>query len=442
MKPNITRLYWFIILSMIFFVLIFHLNRLTLFTSDDYAYHYVYQGYLPTTNLKRVEGLKDIIISQINHWRLWNGRFVAHTIVQFFLQFKKIYFDIFNTIAYIGLMWLILSLSKLKENRNIQPLTYIILFIFLWFYLPEIGTSVLWVSGSGNYLWTSLIYLCFFKQFIDSLHQQFSHKKGLLLILLAFLAGACNENTSPTILLICFLFTIRYSSKLQIQSIYQIVSLLMGGCGFLIMMSSPGSLNRGEGALNLGLFFSKTLAIIQQLFSQYWLIYLIIALLITTLFVQKRALSTESLLFLKALLLGHFLSAIVLALSPEMPKRTFFGSVLFLAIILSSLVNLVLTHIIASLPLFVTTTVILVSCFMVSYHNVHIDLTKTFNEVTLQYQILYETEAAIDVAIPFFSPPNTDYNAYFATNNLKSDPNDWFNQWMAAYFHKKSITGY
>lgn len=81
------RYFCFLGLSAIFALLIFHLNRLTLFTSDDYTYHFVYQGYLPTAHPKRINGLFSIVKSQINHWQLWNGRFVAHSIVQFFLQF-------------------------------------------------------------------------------------------------------------------------------------------------------------------------------------------------------------------------------------------------------------------------------------------------------------------------------------------------------------------
>lgn len=36
----------------------------------------------------------------------------------------------------------------------------------LWWFLPEIGKIVLWVSGSGNYLWTAVIDLLWFYLFI------------------------------------------------------------------------------------------------------------------------------------------------------------------------------------------------------------------------------------------------------------------------------------
>ncbi len=37
----------------------------------------------------------------IGKHEIWNGRFVAHSLVQFFMQFDKPIFDIFNSIAFI-----------------------------------------------------------------------------------------------------------------------------------------------------------------------------------------------------------------------------------------------------------------------------------------------------------------------------------------------------
>ena len=86
---------------------------------------------MPTAHPKRINGLFSIVKSQINHWQLWNGRFVAHSIVQFFLQFKKVYFDVFNTLAYLTLMFLLLSISKVKEVVKITPVST---YCYLYFY--------------------------------------------------------------------------------------------------------------------------------------------------------------------------------------------------------------------------------------------------------------------------------------------------------------------
>ena len=68
----------------------------------------------------------------------------------------------------------------------------------LWWFLPEIGKTILWISGSGNYLWTALIDLFWFYLFT----KKDLHIKVLpFTVLLAFFMGAGNENTSPAFIL-------------------------------------------------------------------------------------------------------------------------------------------------------------------------------------------------------------------------------------------------
>lgn len=429
------RYFWFLGLSAIFTLLIFHLNRLTLFTSDDYTYHFVYQGYLPTAHPKRINGLFSIVKSQINHWQLWNGRFVAHSIVQFFLQFKKVYFDVFNTLAYLTLMFLLLSISKVKEVVKITPVSYLLLFIFLWFYLPEIGKSVLWVSGSGNYLWTSVIYLTYFKCIISIANREISNLKGIGIMILGFLAGACNENSSPALLLMAFLYLIIHYPYKSKGTIFGLGSLFTGGLGFLLMIKSPGSQKRGGMALNFDVLKNNFRLILDSLIQNYWLIYILIIILL----IKKVQLSIETVSLLSILVIGHFASTFALVLSPETPKRTFFGAVLFIGIVLFSLINILNQRIRKSV--FVISLLLMI-LFVQSYLSVNNDLTKSFKEVSNQYSILYDAPQNSDVMLPLLSTPKTDYNAYQLTSNVKTDPNDWFNRWMAVYFEKKTITGY
>lgn len=425
------RYFCFLGLSAIFALLIFHLNRLTLFTSDDYTYHFVYQGYLPTAHPKRINGLFSIVKSQINHWQLWNGRFVAHSIVQFFLQFKKVYFDVFNTLAYLTLMFLLLSISKVKEVVKITPVSYLLLFIFLWFYLPEIGKSVLWVSGSGNYLWTSVIYLTYFKCIISIANREISNLKGIGIMILGFLAGACNENSSPALLLMAFLYLIIHYPYKSKGTIF--------GLGFLLMIKSPGSQKRGGMALNFDVLKNNFRLILDSLIQNYWLIYILIIILLIILVIKKVQLSIETVSLLSILVIGHFASTFALVLSPETPKRTFFGAVLFIGIVLFSLINILNQRIRKSV--FVISLLLMI-LFVQSYLSVNNDLTKSFKEVSNQYSILYDAPQNSDVMLPLLSTPKTDYNAYQLTSNVKTDPNDWFNRWMAVYFEKKTITGY
>ena len=134
------------------------------------------------TNLSAADRIFDILDIKGNIKNRDNAKVVED--IRGDVEFKKVYFDVFNTLAYLTLMFLLLSISKVKEVVKITPVSYLLLFIFLWFYLPEIGKSVLWVSGSGNYLWTSVIYLTYFKCIISIANREISNLKGIGIMIL------------------------------------------------------------------------------------------------------------------------------------------------------------------------------------------------------------------------------------------------------------------
>ena len=43
---------------------------------------------------KKISSLWDVIISMINHWKLCNGRVVAHGLLQMVMPFGKLFFRI------------------------------------------------------------------------------------------------------------------------------------------------------------------------------------------------------------------------------------------------------------------------------------------------------------------------------------------------------------
>ena len=107
-----------VIVLFLVFLIIFLMNRLTLFTSDDFTYSFMYKGEYPQFPLEKINNLYDLFISQLNHWQVWNGRFVAHTIAQIFLRFPNIYFDFFNSLAFLFLGNIIFYKSILQKNTN------------------------------------------------------------------------------------------------------------------------------------------------------------------------------------------------------------------------------------------------------------------------------------------------------------------------------------
>lgn len=410
------------------FLLFWIMNYLTLYTSDDYAYRFIYESYLPSSNPIKVDGLWDIIRSQIAHWQLWNGRFVSHTIVQFFMQYDKWFFDLANSLVFLSLLVLVMKLAT--GGKRFASSLIVLLAFYFWWHLPEIGKSMLWLSGSGNYLWTSFIYMLYMYFYLN--------KKSWFLVPLGFFAGACNENSSPAVLLMCglhFLYTLCFGRNWYWS---RFLSLVSGACGFLLMMLSPGSQERGRLDLTTEFLHTQLVDISDYLLVKFgWIYFICLVLLLLISFYRLETRKRMGLVFLFGI--GHLASAFALVLSPERPERTFFGSTIFLSVALIILLHNVWDK---SLPILKRVLLaVMFLCFSLHYKDVVTNLVQSHGQVLEHYSILKAADKNSVVELPLLTPPYNLYSAYDGTANLSPDSAEWFNKWMAIYFDVAEIRG-
>ena len=215
MKEKNNKEIVYLLVCLVVVTLIYLLNHFTLYTSDDFVYRFIYKEPFPSANEQPVRSLFDLITSQMNHWKVWNGRFTGHSIVQIFMQYNKEVFNVFNSSVFLSLGILIDSLSfeiVSNKHRKHQVLYLAIIFLILWWFLPEIGKTVLWISGSGNYLWTAVLDLLWLKVV---LRRNQSPYNILWTIPLAFFSGAGNENTSPALVLFIYSLVKSYLNRKQ-----------------------------------------------------------------------------------------------------------------------------------------------------------------------------------------------------------------------------------
>ncbi|AQP53898.1 hypothetical protein BW732_06485 [Vagococcus penaei] len=424
--------FWGILI--LFFFLLLLLNNLTFFTSDDYIYHYVYKEPFPTEHLEKISGWQSIIRSKIRHYTVWNGRFVAHSILQFFMQFNKAIFNIFNSLAFLAVAILILGITKSTNRLKNKNLLTLQILLLLWLFIPEFGKTVLWMSGSANYLWTSLIYLGFL------LFNLQSYQTNLLTltvsIILGFLSGATNENSGPTIIIIAILLLFWSLLNNKKISVWRITGILSSSLGFMLMMKSPGSLKRGAMDITPEILIQHFKMITQLTLSQFIYLYIMIISLIIYLVLTKKMKKTN-IYYLTILLIGYFSSIYSLILSPEVPLRTLFISSMLLIIILAYLLNM--CYQIIKLQLFGTFLILLVSGFI--YFKAFSDIAINTREVNQQLNILKKSSPNDSVVLKRLTPSKSLYNPYNGTANLHPSKNAWFNVWMAKYFGVKSIVG-
>ena len=231
-----------IVVFLFFIILIFLLNHYTVFTSDDYRYHYIFDSYLPTDSSTRVKGIFDIITSMASHYKIWGGRIVAHSIVQWFLIFPKVIFNFLNTGAFILLGYLIfLHASKKKEG---SPGIFILIYSLLFLLLPFFGQTVLWLSGSCNYLWCTILILVALLPF--RFYKEQSNKGYYFAFLLSLVAGCTNDNTGMAMVLLMILFTIYYYLSGKRIRLWVPINIISGFVGSIICIIAPGNVIRSN----------------------------------------------------------------------------------------------------------------------------------------------------------------------------------------------------
>lgn len=416
------------------------LNSHTLYVADDYVYRFVYQSPSPTAFTHQPLITTWLIPESMwNHYQLWNGRFVAHSIVQYFMQFNsKVPFNICSSFIYVLMLVFMDKLSVKLSGTKANPIMLILLFLFTWFYIPYFGQSVLWLSGSGNYLWMSIIYLGFIIFNLKVQTIDFVHLLGAAL--LGFLAGATNENSGPAAVLIVLLFMLRRLIKEHKLSLVSFVSVVFSGIGFITMMSSPGSQKRGDIHRTWALI-QKNFAGIYQLTIKQWVwIYLAIAILLIVGIVMRR-IQADTFWAVIFFVIGHLAAVYAMAFSPEYPERTFFGGVLFLGIALFITIYAIFSQWQWGLS---GAAIIVSVLFMFSFVPAFHDINLSYQQMQTEYRLIYQAKAAgkDSVKVPLMTPQKSKYNANYGVIALDTPATALMNQWEAKFFDLKAISGY
>ena len=255
----------FIVLTAIF-VLFWYFNYCFPLIWDDYVYSYIFEagnfrGPLPDS-AQRVNGFKDIFISQWNHYFLWGGRTVAHVLAQFFLWQGKLFFNVANSICFVFLLlemqWII---DKGKINFDFKTKDIVWLFCLFWIFSVFSMDVLTWLTVSCNYLWTLAILLFFVLCYIHILFTPdempiLSNK--IFLFALGLLAGWTNENTVCFVILVLgylllaekkYKFKSTISGKIYNAFLSGFVGLVLG---YLFLILAPGNYVRWSIMLNDG----------------------------------------------------------------------------------------------------------------------------------------------------------------------------------------------
>lgn len=320
---------WLLVISLCF-VAILILNLLTPLISDDFAYLYIYgEG-------TKVSSIGDIIQSQVNHYHQWGGRSVVHFIAQVLLLLPSFIADLLNSFVYLGYIFLIYYHIKGKGEHSLS--LFVLINLAVWFMQPVIGDTILWITGSANYLWGTALILLFLLPYrlyngneISKLTQVIA-SSGLFFY--GIIAGWTNENTAGAMILIAIVFVLyfrRQNWRIPVWSVSGLAGCLIG---FGIMILAPGNFERAGDGSSVSLYI-----IAYRLFECTRMLFYYCAPVIVSggiIYVlyhhfnreEKRGNAIISYIYCIAAIAAVY----AMVLSPTFPRRALFGIVTYLII--------------------------------------------------------------------------------------------------------------
>ena len=432
----------FVSLTLLFFVLIFILNKIYPLYFDDWVYSLTWNGadrsYVP----HRVNSLLDIFQTQCNLYHQWTGRVVLHGINQFLLMLNPYLKYLINTSAYIIYIYIIYKYCK--RSVFIQNSLYLIIFCSSFLLLPNLLETTIWTTGSANYLWGTLILILYIYPYYKFTQESFYNNKigfSIVFGLLGIIAGGTNENT--VLSTICVLFVYIYylkKSKTKIPQwmIFGLVGLIIGA---VFMLVAPGNFNRVQiythessmTFLDLIKTGSKNIYHIYK----HWVLVGLSSLTIVFYLVacSKKLLKKQNKLAIVGLFLMAHISIFAMVGSMYFPLRVTFFATTLLSITTIKLYNILFLKFKIIYNYFVI--VILCLCFIKSYI-IHYDVVYEFNEIIkrrIEFIEMEKKNGQLDIVITEM----IDLPKEFNIEDISSDSTFWANITYRNYFRINSI---
>lgn len=432
MKINIPPKKQIIIYLSSIFLMILLFNFLTPLLTDDFGYSFGKDG--------RIQNIVDIVIYQKWHYFNWGGRTVAHFIAQIFLILPKWVFNICNSLVYVALVYLIYLHAKGDKETN--PIMIPIIHLFLWFSLPVFGQTFLWLIGSCNYLWTSVIILAFLLPFRQNIDRKDSPMLIIRMFLIGIIAGWTNENTAFGLIISIALLILHYKKSKAKNKIkkWHISGLVGAIIGFVIMILAPGNFVRKDVVIDNTFFIVKWIyRVLGYTYTlvEFLLPCIVIIVVATSIKIyKKQKIEIQSYIYL----IASILCVYSMVLSPEFPERAWTGVFVFIIIATVSIIfNL---EKISKVFKYVFIDAIII--FGIIYARDYLQATEDINQLrnTWEYRNNYikserkKNNKSIELG------EYTTYNRYnpaFGLSDIEEDKDHWANKLIAKYYKIDSI---
>ena len=209
------------------------MNLLTTFKEDDLSFALVEGVWTP------IGSMADIVRSFVNQFHHATGRTSNLVPLLFSGLLGKMAFNICNTLVF-GLLLHLVSLLA-TGRRSLLTVSAFLAFIGTCYPVP--GETMLWMSGSANYMWAITLSLLLIYYLTRCVHGPLRWYKALMLAVLAFLAGSFNEATSFGVLAGMCLYYALNRHRIDRMAMVALACYLLG---VLVIVASPAAWDRAQ----------------------------------------------------------------------------------------------------------------------------------------------------------------------------------------------------
>lgn len=429
--------------------MIYAYNLLTPYLSDDYAY---------LIEVRKAASLWDLVRQQYGEYLSNSGRVIGQFNVRLSLYGSKQIFNVVNSGMFLALLLLIYQNVRRKKKHDIFVL--LLTLTFLWKFTVDFGQTMLWICGSCNYLWGSVIILAFFTLYRHFLEREkpATHQGILAIFLFAFgiAAGWCNENTSGGGLLLVLMYSLNFwwaKRKENRKGIYPfMIAGVAGMClGILGMIAAPGVRKRSAtmsedqytGLVGLLSRIYKTTVSIRELF---FALLVIMTILFVFLVLQKKLKTwteirtNDSVLFFVAFVA----TAYVLAFIPTPQNRAFFGAGVFLmTACIQGIVDIRQDETVISAIKYSLVGILCLWLFFTYVENL-VNLARIYREENERIELIKADKADPEgdgiVVIPQYREAFRTPFSVAHDSDLTEDKNYWINHFYEIYYDVGNIT--
>lgn len=221
--------YWLVmaLACAVFFVM----NMLTTLKEDDMSFTLVEGVWTP------MHSLTDVIRSYCNQYVDANGR-LANLVPEIFGRLLgKWAFNICNTVVF-GVLLHVLGLL-VTGRRSLLVVAMFLAVVGTCFPVP--GETMLWMSGSANYMWAITLSLLLVLYLLRDHRESLGWGGAIGLLLYAFVAGGFNEATSFGFFIGLCAYYLFNRDRFDRRAGVALVGYLLG---ILLLISSPGAWTR------------------------------------------------------------------------------------------------------------------------------------------------------------------------------------------------------